>query len=99
MSAKAFEIRGNAVTTELAACATQRTPPARSESGWFENTAMVPRRLLNIGGVDARPDAGKRFPTGEASLQRRSGIVAKCWNLARIGQICLECAAIFGHLR
>ena len=32
---------GNAVTTELAAFATHRTPPARSESGWFENTARL----------------------------------------------------------
>src|SRR6476661_9566834 len=25
-------------------------------------------------------------------------IGAKCWNLARISRVCLECAAIFGHL-
>ena len=38
------------------------------------------------------------FRTGEASLQRRSRNHHKCRNRARIGRICLECAAIFGHL-
>src|SRR6202165_4879096 len=36
--------------------------------------------------------------TGEASLQRSPRIITKCRNLARISRICLECAAIFGHL-
>jgi hypothetical protein len=38
---KGLRDQGNAVNTALAAFATQRTPPARSESGWFENTATV----------------------------------------------------------
>jgi hypothetical protein len=42
------------VTTEFAAFVTQRVPPARSESGSFENTASYQRRLLQIGGVNAR---------------------------------------------
>jgi hypothetical protein len=45
----------------LAAFATQRTPPARSESGWFENTATLYRRLLKIGGAKARPRVGQHF--------------------------------------
>jgi hypothetical protein len=87
------------VTTELAAFATQRTPPARRESGWFENTATYPRCLLKIGGVKAVAMPENVFLTGEASLQRRARIITKCWNLARICRICLECAAIFRHLR
>src|SRR6202521_6140941 len=31
-------------------------------------------------------------------MQRRSRIITKRRNLARIGRICLECAAIFRHL-
>src|SRR6266478_561682 len=31
-------------------------------------------------------------------MQRRSGIITERRNLARISRICLECAAIFGHL-
>jgi hypothetical protein len=42
------------VTTEFAVFATQRAPPTRGESGWFENTAGYQRRLLQIGGVKAR---------------------------------------------
>src|SRR5260370_1255185 len=45
-----------------------------------------------------RPHAGNASLTGEASMQRRSRIIAKRRNLARISRICLECAAIFLHL-
>jgi len=55
--------------------------------------------LLKIGGVDALPMPENVFITGEASLQRRARIITKCWNPARICRICLECAAIFRHLR
>jgi len=36
--------------------------PARSESGWFENTASAPRPLLKITGAQARWHPEKTFP-------------------------------------
>src|SRR6267143_2989936 len=45
-----------------------------------------------------RPHTGNASLTGEASMQRRSRIIAKRRILARISRICLECAAIFLHL-
>ena len=65
----------------------------------FEDSATFSRRLIKIVGNArpvARPDA---FP-GPVRL-RGNGcrrIHHKCRNRARISRICLECAAIFGHL-
>ena len=42
--------------------------------------------------------SGRAFPAREASLQRHCRDHHKCRNPARISRICLECAAIFGHL-
>ncbi len=89
---------GNAVTTKLAAFATQRARPARSESGWFENTAGIRWRLLQIGGANASWQAGKRFLN---PMRLRCNALPRHHKMpesGRITRICLECAAIFGHL-
>src|SRR5258706_10406065 len=48
--------------------------------------------------MNARAHAENGSLTGEASMQRRSRVIAERRNLARISRICLECAAIFLHL-
>jgi hypothetical protein len=63
----------------------------RSESGWFKNTATVSGRSLNIGGADTCGDGGILLKTPFREHH-------KYLNAGRIGRICLECAAIFGHL-
>jgi hypothetical protein len=46
--------------------------------------------LLKIGGANAGGLAKRVSPAGEASRQRRSRIVTKCWNLARISRFVLN---------
>src|SRR5260370_14362312 len=89
---------GNAVPPELAAVAPHRAPPARSESGWFENTAGYRWGLLQVGGANVRGRPKKRFLNPVRLRYNGAAGHQKMSESGRITRICLECAAIFGHL-
>jgi hypothetical protein len=84
--AKALEHRkrGDHRTDRLRDVSGQRQ---RQRIRCFENTATLSRRLLKIGGANAGGVAKCVSPAGEASRQRRSRIVTKCWNLAELADL------------
>jgi hypothetical protein len=89
-SAKAFEPSGTRVITEPAAVAKHRTEPMRGESGCSQNTATPVWRLLQIGGLDARPYPGKRF-FNLVRLHCNGGpAITKCRNWAELGGFVLN---------
>jgi hypothetical protein len=48
--------------TESVVLTTQLAPPARSESGYFKDSATPSRRLLKMIAANPRPAARKSFP-------------------------------------
>jgi hypothetical protein len=52
--------------TEWVALTTQPAPPARSESGYFDDSVTPSRRLLKMIGANPRRQAGKAFLKGAA---------------------------------
>jgi hypothetical protein len=47
----------------------------RRESGWFEDTATHPQRLLKIGGANVRPHVWKGFLNRSGLVASRSRII------------------------
>jgi hypothetical protein len=86
------------VTTELAVIVTPRTPPARANQA----DSRIAQRLCSACYKSAAwmPENHSVSVSwaGEALLPRTGGENGKMTELGRISRICLECAAIFGHL-
>jgi hypothetical protein len=78
------------VTTEAGRVRGAADITARSESGSFEDTATHPRRLLKIGGVNARPHIWKRFLNGCGLMATPLPDRHKCRNLAEFSGFVLN---------